>query len=165
MEASQWFAEHGFDLIQAICVVGSLLFAAYTFHKDEKSRRIANLLAIQQEYCDVWQALYDQPELARVLEKHVDLDKHPVTVQERLFVKMLILHLDNVRRIMNIGMMVNLPGLQKDVRDFFALPIPQEVWKQMKPYQDDAFVALIEAAVGVSNSKPKRVFKLIPMRI
>ena len=46
MGASQWFVEHWFDLAQAVSVVGSLLFAAYTFRKDEMARRIANLIAI-----------------------------------------------------------------------------------------------------------------------
>jgi hypothetical protein len=144
MGVSQWFAEHGFDLIQAVCVVGSLLFAAYTFHKDEKSRRIANLLAIQQEYCDIWQALYDRPELARVLQQDADLNTHPVTVQEWLFVKMLILHLDNVRRAMETDVFVNLSGLKRDVEEFFALPIPKATWQRLKPFQDRRFVEFIE---------------------
>jgi hypothetical protein len=144
MEVSHWLTEHGFDLIQAVCVVGSLLFAAYTFKKTEKALRISNLLTIQQEYCGIWQALYDRPELARVLENAVDLDTHPVTIREWVFVKMLILHLDNVRRAIDIGTFVNLPGLKKDVQEFFALPIPKAVWQKLRPFQENALAALIE---------------------
>ena len=148
MGVSQWFAQHGFDLIQAVCVVGTLLFAAYTFQKNEKALQISNLLAIQQEYCDVWQAMYDRPELARVLEKGVDLNKHPVTTREWLFVKMLILHLGNIRQAMNTGMFVKLQGLQKDVQEFFVLPIPKAVWERMRPFQDDEFVAFVESCLN-----------------
>jgi hypothetical protein len=144
MGVSQWFAENWFNLIQTVTVVGSLLLAAYTFHKDEKARRIANLIAIQQEYCGIWQTLYDHPELARVLEKRLDLTKHPVTTQEWLFVKMLILHLDNVRRANNIGMFVKLQGMQKDIQEFFSLPIPKAVWQRIKAFQNSDFVTFIE---------------------
>jgi hypothetical protein len=158
MGVSQWFAQHGFDLIQAVGVVGSLLFAAYTFQKNEKALRISNLLAIQQEYYDVWQAMYDRPGLARVLEKGVDLNKHPVTTREWLFVKMLILHLANIRRAMNMGMFVKLQGLQKDIQEFFALPIPKAVWEKMKAFQDDEFVAFVESCLN-----PLSVHRLKPI--
>jgi hypothetical protein len=147
MEASPWLAQHGFDLIQAACVVGSLLFAAYTFQKGEKAQRIANLIAIKQEYSDVWRALYDHPELGRVLEKSVDLDKHPVTRQEWLFVKMLVLHLDTVRRAKNIDMFVKLQGLRMDVREFFNLPIPKTVWDNLKKFHDDDFTKFVESCL------------------
>jgi hypothetical protein len=148
MGVSPWLAQHGFDLIQAVCVVGTLLFAAYTFQKNEKALRISNLLAIQQEYCDIWQAMYDRPELARVLDKGVNLDKQPINTREWLFVKMLILHLANIRRAMNIGMFVKLQGLQKDIEEFFSLPIPKTVWEKMKPFQDDEFVNFIESCLN-----------------
>lgn len=141
---SQWFTEHGFDLVQSVCVVGSLLFAAYTFHKSEKALRISNLIAIKQEYRDVWQALYDRPELARILEKQVNLDKNPISTREWLLVKMLILHLDTVHRAKKVGTFVTLEGLQKDMREFFALPIPKAVWEEMKPFQDNEFKVFVE---------------------
>jgi hypothetical protein len=74
----------------------------------------------------------------------VDLDELPVTTREWVFVKMLILHLDNVRRAMNVGMFVKLQGLQKDIQEFFALPIPKAVWKRLRPFQEEGLVALIE---------------------
>jgi hypothetical protein len=148
MEVSAWFAQHGFDLIQAVCVVGTLLFAAYTFRKGEKAQRIANLIAIKQEYSDVWRTMYDHPELSRVLEKSVDLDKHPVTTQEWLFVKMLVLHLDTVRRAKKIDVFVKLQGLQMDIREFFSLPIPKTVWDSLKVFHDDDFTTFVESCLN-----------------
>ena len=128
-----------------ILLTDPFLFAAYTFHKDEKATRISNLIAIKQEYSDVWQVMFDHPELSRVLEKDVNLDKQPVTTQEWLFVKMLVLHLDTVRRAKNIGMFVKLQGLKVDVQEFFALPIPKAVWKNVKKFHNDDFTAFVES--------------------
>ena len=40
-----WIKEHGFDLVGVIGIVASLGFTAFSFKKDESSRRIGNLLA------------------------------------------------------------------------------------------------------------------------
>ena len=74
----------------------------------------------------------------------MELKRHPVTTQEWLFVKMLILHLDNVRRAAKSSLFVNLEGMKKDVREFFALPIPKAVWEKMRPFQDAEFVAFLD---------------------
>jgi hypothetical protein len=47
MEGLQWVGEHWFDLLQTAGIVGGLLFIAYTTRKDDRSRKIANLIAIK----------------------------------------------------------------------------------------------------------------------
>ena len=85
--------------------------------------------------------------MSRVLQKDVDLKSKPVTDQEWLFVKMLILHLDTVRRAMNAGLFVEIKGLESDVREFFSLPVPQAVWHIVKPLQNKDFAAYIDSAL------------------
>ena len=85
--------------------------------------------------------------MSRVLQKDVDLKSKPVTDQEWLFVKMLILHLDTVRRAMNAGLFVEIKGLESDVREFFSLPVPQAVWHTVKPLQNKDFAAFIDSAL------------------
>lgn len=148
MEASQWFTAHWFELTETLSVVGSLLFTAHAFEKDKKSRTISNLVALKQQYGHIWQEMYEQPELARVLEEEVDLAAQPVSTQERLFVQMLVMHLDTVWRAMAADMFVKLQGLQKDVRELFALPIPKAVWEKMKPFQDDEFSAFVDSCLN-----------------
>jgi len=84
--------------------------------------------------------------LARVLKPDVDLNKEPISNEEGLFVKMLILHLDTVRQAIKAGMFVKIEGLQQDVREFFALPIPKTVWNGVKKFQNADFVEFIESA-------------------
>ena len=144
MEGIQWIGEHWFDLLQTVGIVGGLLFTARTTLKDDQSRKIANLIAIKQQYREIWKELYDRPQLGRMLEKGVNLNTHPISTEESLFVKLLILHLDTVYRAMKAGMFVSLEGLQEDVREFFSSPIPRTIWSKMRPYQDKDFVRFIE---------------------
>jgi len=72
MEGLQWIGEHWFDLLQTVGIVGGLFFTAYTTRKDDRSRKIANLIAIKQQYREIWKELYDRPQLGRVLEKAVE---------------------------------------------------------------------------------------------
>ncbi len=148
MEAFPWLAENWFDLLQTVGIVGGLIFTAVSLRKDDRAREIANLLAVNQQYRSIWKELYDQPKLFRVLQRDVNLKDHPVTDEERLFVKQLIVHLDTVRRAMKAGLFVKLEGLQADVREFFSLPIPQAVWEKLKPLQDADFVAFVEDYLG-----------------
>ena len=112
--------------------------------KDERARRIGNLIAVNDEYRHIWRELYERPQLSRILKHDVDLSKEPISDEERLFVKMLILHLDTVRRAMKARMFVKIEGLRQDVRELFALPIPKAVWEKIRPFQDGDFVAFVE---------------------
>src|ERR1043166_739101 len=138
-----WDAQHWLDLLQSVGIVGGLLFTAYTTWKDVRARRISNSIAIDGQYRDIWKELYDHAELSRVLAKDADIEKQPVSVQEEMFVKTLVLHLGTVYRALTYGEFAKLEGLRKDVREFFALPIPREVWQRIKVFQDKDFVEFI----------------------
>jgi hypothetical protein len=144
MEATNWFTAHWFDLAQTAGIVGSLLFAAYTTHKDERARRIANSIAMNDQYRQIWKEIYDHPKLARVLQNDADVEKEPVSVEEERFVTTLILNLGTAFRAMKYGEFVTLEGLEKDVRGFLSLPIPKMLWKKLKPLQDGNFAEFIE---------------------
>jgi hypothetical protein len=144
MEVSSWIAEHWFDLIQTVVIVGGLFYTAYSLRRDEQARTVANMIAINDHYTEIWSAFYDRPDLARVLASDADLKGQPVSATEMLFVKTLLLHLDVVRRTMNAGVFIQIQGLQNDIRDFLELPIPKAVWAKIKPYQDKDFVKFIE---------------------
>jgi len=142
-----WFREHWFDLLQTVGITGSLLLAAYTTWKDAQARRIGNSIAINGQYRMIWKDIYEHPVLARVLEKDADVVETPVSTGEELFVTTIIAHLSTVFRAMKHGEFVKLEGLQNDVREFFALPIPKAVWEKLKPFQDANFAKFIETAL------------------
>jgi hypothetical protein len=160
MEMSQWIGQRWFDLLQSVGIIGGLLFTAYAVRKDEKGRRILNLIYINEQYGNIWHEFYERPQLSRVLKKDVDLNKEPVSNEEMLFVKMLILHLDTVRRATKVGVFVKIQGLQRDVRELFTLPIPKAVWEKIKPFQDGDFVVFVENCLA-----GKRINRKTPLGI
>jgi hypothetical protein len=151
MEATNWIATHWFDLIQTVGIVGSLLFAAYTTHKDDAARKIANSIAMNDQYRQIWKEIYEHPKLARVLQKDADVEKDPVSIQEERFVTTLILNLGTAFRAMKYGEFVTLEGLQKDIQGFFSLPIPKVLWTKIKPLQDASFVAFAEKCMPTNR--------------
>jgi hypothetical protein len=144
MESYFWFAQPLFDLIQTLVVVSGLFYTAYSVRKDEKARTEANMIAVNDQYTNIWAPFYERPELERVLERNVDLKVQPVSAIEVRFIKRLFLHLDFVRRMMNIGNFIKIQELEKDVRDFFEYPIPKDVWGKIKPFQDSSFIEFVE---------------------
>ena len=44
-------------------------------------------------------------------------------------------------------MFVKIEGLQQEVRELFALPIPKAVWEKIKPFQNANFAKFIEAVL------------------
>jgi hypothetical protein len=143
MGVSPWITGHWFDLIQTIGIVGSLLFAAYAALREERATKIATLFAANEQYREIWQELYDNPRLSRVLKTNVNLDKESISEEEALFVNLLILHLGTVYRATKSGMFVRLQGLRRDIQEFFSLPIPKAIWEKTKPFQNADFVAFI----------------------
>ena len=82
--------------------------------------------------------------MARILDPDVALTKHPVTVEEDVFVTMVILHLSSVTYAMREELVIKLDGLRRDAYWFFSLPIAQAVWERKKLVQNDDFVAFVE---------------------
>jgi hypothetical protein len=143
MEVSSWLAQHWFDLLQTLAIIGGLTFTGYSLRQDERARRIGNPIAIKQQYREIWEELYDRPELFRVLKPDANLNQQPISDAERLFVKLLILHLDTVHRAIKDGLFVEIKGIQDDIRDFIRLPIPRAVWDKIKRFQNSDFVAFV----------------------
>lgn len=141
----QWLEQNWFSSIQIIGILGGLLFTAVNFRTDAQARRVSNLIALTQHQREIWTHLYTRPELARVLAKTVNLKSAPVTDAEELFVNFLILHLNSAHHAMQTGLFMKPEGLQRDIQLLFSLPIPQAVWRKMKPFQNKDFARFVES--------------------
>jgi hypothetical protein len=156
MEVFVWFQDNSFDLLQCVGIIGGLLFTAASFRANGKARRVANLIAITHHHREIWTQLYKQPELSRVVKPTVDLRREPVTEGEELFVDLLILHLSSSYHAMREGVFVKPQGLRKDIRWFFALPIPRAVWRKSRVLQDEDFVKFIESNLDTGEFRHGR---------
>jgi hypothetical protein len=139
-----WVQNNWFILLQSLGIITSICFAGISFRIDTKVRRVANLLEITKQHRDIWSEFYARPELKRVLKPSVNLTAHPITAEEELFVKLLILHLASAYRTSTFGMVTTPEELRDDISSFFGLPIPRAVWERMQHLQDHDFVRFVE---------------------
>lgn len=135
---------HWLDLLNAVGVVASLLFTAFSIREETKTRRVGNLLTLTQNHREIWSTLFRHPHLGRVFDARVDLLKQPATREEELLVNFVVQHLNAAYHAMQDGLFVRPEGLRRDVAWFFSLPIPHTVWEKFKPWQDAEFVAFVE---------------------
>src|SRR5262245_59587446 len=94
----KWVVENWFNLISAGGIIGGLFFTGASLRSETQTRRTANLIALTQSHRDLWRDLYDQEELARVLDPGANIASSPVTRAEELFVISVIQHLNAVYR-------------------------------------------------------------------
>ena len=152
MEFNVWNGQNWLALIQTAALGGGLLFTGIAVLLDARARRIGNLIQLTQQHRDLWERLFMQSEVARILDPAVDPNKSPVTAEEETFVIFLILHLNNTYDATRAGFYQRLHGLRKDTERFFSLPIPRVVWDKVKDLQDESFVRFVETALGSPNA-------------
>ena len=117
-------------------------------HEEAEARRVANLFTVTKHHREIWSFVIEKPELSRVLDARVDLARFPVTESERLFVRFLILHLATSFEAKKRGMYFEEEGLKRDMREFFILPIPRDVWFGVRAYQQRDFVHFVDDAMN-----------------
>jgi hypothetical protein len=140
-----WLAQNWFALLQTASIAVGLFTTAYTIRVDTKERKIQNLLALTSAHREIWSQLYLMPELARVWHEDVNVGAEPVTLQERLFVRSLILHLNVSFKARKGGMDFDDEALSSDIRQFFSKPVPRAVWERSKVYLSPDFVQFVES--------------------
>ena len=144
MEIGNTIVENWFTLFQTVGIIGGLLLTSVALNFDAEVRKVSNEIEITKHHRTIWLELLNRPSLARILETSPDLEKNPVTLDEKLFVRLLILHLSTAFNAMEKGLLNRPDGLRDDIRAFMASPIVQEVWQQSKKFLDHDLVEFIE---------------------
>jgi hypothetical protein len=132
MGFNEWIGQNWLALVQTVALGGGLLFTGIAVLLDARARRVGNLIQLTQQHRDLWERLYAQSKLARILDPAAITAKTPVTVEEERFVIFLILHLSNTYYATRAGFYQKLPGLRKDIERFFSLPIPRAGWESRR---------------------------------
>ena len=144
MGIGEWILQNWFNLFSAIGIIAGLWFTAISLRSETKTRRVANLLSITANHREIWKEFLTNPKLARVRDATADTARQPVTDAERVFVNLVIQHINSVYYAVSDQLVVKYEGLRRDIAQFFSLPIPQAVWERMKVFQNDALVQFIE---------------------
>ena len=144
MPLADWMSHNWFALAQTGAVAAGLLLIGIALLLEARARRVANLIQLTQQHRDLWERMYSQPELSRILDPRADFVETEVTAQEEVFVIFIILHLNSTYYAMRSGFFQKPHGLRKDIERFFSLPIPRAVWEKVKGLQDVPFVKFVD---------------------
>jgi len=148
MRVLEWFAKNWFLLLQTTGIVGGLLFTALSFRTDAKARKIQNLLTLTEHHRSIWEKLFERPTLSRLLAIQPSDEQNSPTIEEQLFVTLIIVHLSSVYESLQGGILIAPKGLKRDIRSFFKRRIPNLVWQDLKVLYDDDFVEFVDAAMN-----------------
>lgn len=147
MEVVSWLTTHASELLQDLSIIGGLAFTAHAIHREAAARRISNLLELTKQRNELWNKL-NAPELSRISDERAALDTKPLSHEEQRFVTALILHLYMFFQTRRAKMYPKLEGLEADIKQFFARPIPKAVWESVKQYQNKDFVKFVEKCIN-----------------
>lgn len=150
-----WLQENWFTFLQSAGIVGGFIFTAASLRSESRAKRVRNLLTVTQQHREIWSQLYQRPELSRVLDPRANVEERPITDTESLFVRLLILHLSSSYHAMKDGVFIRPEGVRRDIGWFFALPVPREVWKIWRAFQDREFVAYVDGCLAEASREGK----------
>jgi len=143
-----FFSENWFDAVQTGGIFAGLIFTAVSLRDTQQAQRITNLFTLTQYQRELYGELFNRPALRRIFSDDVDLANHPVTADERLFLTMVILHLNLAVEAIKGNAIEPLEGLDRDVAELFRKPIPQVVWKEICSVQNHTLRDLIDRITG-----------------
>jgi hypothetical protein len=152
MSFTDWMHHNWITFIQTGAVAAGLFLVGIGLLLEARARRVANLIQLTQQHRDLWERMYSQPELSRILDPGADPAKMGVTAEEEMFVVFIILHLSSTFYGIRSGFFRKPHGLRKDVERFFSLPIPRAVWKKVKDLQDAMFVKFVERCLPSADT-------------
>src|ERR1051325_614521 len=132
MPLNDWLGHNWFAVVQTAAPTGGLLLVGAGLLLEARARRVANLIRLTYQHRDLWEQMYSDPQLARILDAAPDLERSPVNAEEELFVTFIILHLSSTYYGMRAGFFQKPDGLRKDIELFFSLPIPRTVWDRVR---------------------------------
>ena len=150
-----WMGAHWLDFLQAGSILTGFFTAAYTMRTNTRERKIGNLFALTSAHREIWSRLYEQNELGRLLLPSVNLRSGPVTLEEELFVHMLILHVRMAFKAREFGMQFDDDAVAADIGQMFNRPIPHAVWERSKVFQDREFVAFVDRCIEPRENRER----------
>ncbi len=139
-----WFDHNWFALAQTGLLASGLFLLSFASLFQAKARRITNLIKLTEQHRDLWERMYSQPELARILDPKANLAMKGITPEEQMFVIFIILHLNTTYFATRAGLFQRQDSLGKDIERFFSLPIPRAVWENVKVLQEAPFAKFVE---------------------
>lgn len=142
---SHWWTTNWFDVLQTFAIVAGFFFTGFSFIHESRVRRVDTLIRVNERHSRAWSQLFEKPELKRVLDPRPDLNAQPISIEEQFFTRFLFFNLYAYYQAIRAGMLKRPRGLADDIRGFVRLPIPRQVWGELRPFFDDDFVRYVDS--------------------
>jgi len=139
-----WLDHNWFALAQTGILTSGFFLLSFALLFQARARRITNLIKLTHQHRDLWERMYLQPELTRILDPKADLATEGITPEEQMFVVFIILHLNTTYFATRAGLFQKQDSVGKDIERFFSLPIPRVVWEKVKVLQEPPFAKFVE---------------------
>ena len=153
---NDFLLKNWFDLLQSSFIISGFVLSFIAARNNRCARKLAHLFHINQSHREIWSKIYTYPELLRIKEAHIDLEKHPITEFESRMIKEMIIHIYTIYEAIHNNL-IEKGEMEKDIYDFLRLPIPSVIWEEVKMYHKKQFVDYIDELL----SKHRRVSKSI----
>lgn len=148
-----WLDANWFNIVQTASIVLGLVFTGIALQRDARSRQFQNLLALKEEHRELWSLIHQNPELARILQRDVDLIAAPMTDAEEIFLRQMIVHFAVSWQLNRDGTPFDLNAFRRDAAEIFSLPLPKLAWERALGAQDPNFVDFIQRALGAPQGQ------------
>jgi hypothetical protein len=131
-----WYtARHAFPLFSGLarCLAVLRYSCRVCLHnisirQNTKERRLSNVLTITNHHRELWQNFSHRPELFRVLQPHASLKKIPMTIHERGFVNLIVLHLRPAPQVHNTKTLLLLKPLRRKLKNCGHIPCSSSIY-------------------------------------
>ena len=148
---ASWIAQNWFDAAQTGGILAGLVFTALALRDTQQAQRITNLFTLTQYQRELYGDLFNRHELRRIFRDDVDLEIHPVTEDERLFLTLVILHLSLALTAMRLKAIIPIEGLERDLAEMFSKPIPRTVWGEVRLVQNRDVQELLDRLTNTTG--------------
>lgn len=144
-----WWWRHWHEVLEAVGIVGGLIFTGVTLRHDLQARKIAEYLTQATQHRRLWGQLHRRPGLRRLLEPDRDVAEEPLSVEERRYLELVVTHFHTGWLISGAGhSLVPLNVLAADAGHFFRLPAPAAVWAEVRRVYQEEFVGFVDRAIA-----------------
>ena len=148
MPWKEFLRNNWFSLAQSVGIIATLILAILTLVRQMRQTRAANSLLVTQHHREIWALSIQNTNLFRVFDLKTDLERDPITEQERTFVYLILLHMSATLKATKAKVIFPVDGMRSDIEDILAHPIPATVWLEVKPFHDAAFVRFVGSVVS-----------------
>lgn len=143
-----WLELNWINLFQTVGIVLGLVFTSFSWRRDARTRKLSNLLALKKEHRELWNIIHANPEFARILQPEVDLVAAPMTNNEEVFLRQMIVHFAVAFELILEGTPVDAEAFKRDAEEIFSLPLPNLAWRRAINFQSPKFSAFVEQAIA-----------------